>query len=354
MAFGIFINCRYYDALHFFDTAKVMSTSTATLLQEYQSLYDTLIQIQAHGWEKQLPEQLALAFQQKKHGKMLEWLDAIYALPAGESALSIEQGVVSIGSELQLQGNQQHQLLDCLTSLQPWRKGPFELFGNFIDSEWRSDWKWQRLQPHISSLNNRLVLDVGCGNGYHCWRMLDAGAKSVIGIDPLMLNVMQFIAVKRLHGPAPCHVLPFPLEKLPKALKLFDSVFSMGVLYHRRSPIDHLLELKDCLQPGGELILETLVIEGDQGDVLLPQGRYAQMRNVWFIPSCESLIAWMQRCGYEKCRVVDVSTTSTDEQRTTSWMQFQSLADFLMPGNPQLTVEGLPAPKRAIIVANVV
>jgi tRNA (mo5U34)-methyltransferase len=32
-------------------------------------------------------------------------------------------------------------------------------------------------------------------------------------------------------------------------------------------------------------------------------------------------------------------------------MTFQSLADFLEPNNPDLTVEGLPAPKRAIVIA---
>ena len=56
----------------------------------------------------------------------------------------------------------------------------------------------------------------------------------------------------------------------------------MGVLYHRRSPIDHLLELKGCLQTGGELVLETLVIDGGLGEVLVPENRYAKMRNVWF------------------------------------------------------------------------
>ena len=40
------------------------------------------------------------------------------------------------------------------------------------------------------------------------------------------------------------------------------------------------------------------------------------------------------------------------EQRRTEWMRFHSLADFLDPENPTLTVEGLPAPRRAIVIAN--
>ncbi len=46
------------------------------------------------------------------------------------------------------------------------------------------------------------------------------------------------------------------------------------------------------------------------------------------------------------------SNTSTDEQRSTQWMQFHSLAQFLDPQDPDKTIEGYPAPRRAIITAN--
>jgi tRNA (mo5U34)-methyltransferase len=174
----------------------------------------------------------------------------------------------------------------------------------------------------------------------------------VLGIDPLLLNVMQFQLIRKLHGDAPVYVLPLGIEELPYGLKAFDTVFSMGVLSHRRSPIDHLLELRDCLQPGGELVLETLVINGKSGEVLLPEGRYAKMGNVWFLPSCKTLMSWLKRCGFKNIRLIDVSTTSAEEQRSTEWMQFHSLRDFLSAENPQLTCEGLPAPKRAIMIAN--
>jgi tRNA (mo5U34)-methyltransferase len=123
------------------------------------------------------------------------------------------------------------------------------------------------------------------------------------------------------------------------------------VLYHRRSPLDHLLDLKGCLRPGGELVLETLVIEGGAGQVLVPEDRYARMRNVWFIPSCPTLAGWLKRCGYRNVRLIDVAKTTPEEQRSTDWMRFQSLPDFLDPDHPELTVEGLPAPRRAIFLA---
>jgi len=164
--------------------------------------------------------------------------------------------------------------------------------------------------------------------------------------------VMQFQLIRKLYGEAPVYVLPMGIEELPAGLKIFDTVFSMGVLYHRRSPIDHLLELRQCLRSGGELVLETLIIDGCLGQSLVPEDRYANMRNVWFIPSIDTLISWMKRCGFENIRLIDVTVTGTDEQRTTEWMTFNSLKDFLDPDNQAFTIEGLPAPKRAIIIAN--
>jgi len=200
---------------------------------------------------------------------------------------------------------------------------------------------------------------VGCGNGYHCWRMAGEGAELVIGIDPTQLFLMQFLAVKHFVSSADksadvsdrVHFLPLGIEQVPRGLHAFDTVFSMGVLYHRRSPIDHLQELKAALRPGGELVLETLVVEGNEQQLLIPKNRYAKMRNVWFIPSVLMLELWLMRAGFTDIRTVDVTTTSTEEQRSTDWMRFESLADFLDPADTSLTVEGYPAPCRAIVLA---
>ncbi|UOA09961.1 tRNA 5-methoxyuridine(34)/uridine 5-oxyacetic acid(34) synthase CmoB [Methylobacter sp. S3L5C] len=320
---------------------------------DYQPLYNILLDAKADAWVNLLPGQITSAFNTNKHGTLSQWQSAIKNLPEFPTTHRLlNADAIQTGQANDLSEADRMQLEQLLRSLHPWRKGPYNLFGINIDTEWRSDWKWDRLKNHITPLNHRLVLDVGCGNGYHCWRMLGAGAKMVVGIDPLLLNVMQFQLIRKLHGEAPIYVLPLGIEELPYGLKLFDTVFSMGVLYHRRSPIDHLMELKDCLKPGGELVLETLVIDGGLGEVLLPEDRYAKMRNVWFLPTCETLISWLKRCGFKNIRLIDVTPTSIEEQRSTEWMQFHSLKDFLDPENPELTCEGLPAPKRAIVIAN--
>ncbi len=304
-------------------------------------------------WAQCLPEQIDAGLSTRRYGDLPRWLEALAALPSLKAdSVQLNTDRVGAASLATLDDETLAGLKARLLELHPWRKGPYELFGVHIDSEWHSDWKWQRLLPALAPLQGRRVLDVGCGNGYHCWRMLGEGAAEVIGIDPSPLFVVQFWALQHYLQQENIWVLPAGIAQVPAKLAAFDTVFSMGVLYHRRSPLDHLQELRDTLRPGGQLVIETLVIEGECGESLLPDGRYARMGNVWFLPSCATLLQWLRRMGFENPAVVDVSVTSTDEQRATQWMRFHSLANFLDPANPGKTVEGYPAPRRATIIAN--
>lgn len=304
-------------------------------------------------WLEVLPRQLQRVLVDNPHGDLDRWLAALARLPEiAVEQVNLNASAVRVTPQQPLTDDVRCKLHEALKALSPWRKGPFDFFGEYIDTEWRSDWKWERVIPHLSPLDGRLVLDVGCGSGYHCWRMLGAGARQVIGVDPSRLLLVQFEAFKRYAGQfLPVHLLPLKMADVPEKLKAFDTVFSMGVLYHRRSPVDHLLELRGALRAGGELVLETLVIDGTPGQVLVPEDRYAMMRNVWFLPSPDMLLLWLRRTGFRNARVVDVAATTTEEQRQTEWMMFNSLADFLDPDNPERTIEGYPAPLRAVVIA---
>lgn len=99
-------------------------------------------------------------------------------------------------------------------------------------------------------------------------------------------------------------------------------------------------------------MLETLVIEGDVNDVLVPADRYAKMKNVYFIPSVPALICWLEKVGFKNVRCVDEAVTTLAEQRKTDWLENESLVDFLDPADLSKTIEGYPAPRRAVIIAN--
>ena len=320
----------------------------------YHPFFDWLQNSDLESWHETLPALIEERLNGRRWGDMPGWLAALESLPDISAHHSDFNAGVTIGDTADITPKELDQLQQSLMGLHPWRKGPFELFGMAIDTEWRSDWKWERVLPHLQSLQNRLILDVGCGNGYHCWRMLGAGASRVIGIDPSAKFIFQFNAIKKYAGAElPIDVLPLGIEHMPTKMAAFDTVFSMGILYHRRSPMDHLRELRELLRPGGQLVLETLVIDGPEGQVLVPEGRYGKMPNVWFLPSPDTLVSWLRKQGFVNPRVVDISPTSIEEQRSTDWMTYDSLADFLDPTDMTKTAEGHPAPIRAVVIAEV-
>lgn len=247
------------------------------------------------------------------------------------------------------------QLEHSLKQLMPWRKGPYQIGNLQLDSEWRGDMKWDRVSPHIRPLKGRSVLDVGAGNGYFTYLMSMAGAEIALGIEPFLLFNYQFQAIRTLiDNPPNAFVLPLRLEDMPNRA-LFDSVFSMGVLYHQKDHKLHLQQLKNLMANDGELVLETLVIDKKHGDKIIPQDRYARMRNVWCLPSTDTLYTWLERAGFKNIKLVDITKTTPKEQRATHWIgdNTQSLENFLDPNNNNLTIEGLPAPLRATFICSV-
>ena len=305
-------------------------------------------------FQVELIKQLDNKYTDPKHGNFSEWQQVVKSLPKiTPSLIYLDKEAPIIGNSNDCTSEVRQSLEDKLKTLSPWRKGPFKVFGIYIDSEWRSDLKWTRLAPHIKDLNDKLVLDIGCNNGYYALRMQAMGAKFVMGIEPTWLYVFQYLAVQNyLVHEQRAFVLPFALEELPEALTGFDTIFSMGVLYHRQEPLMHINQVHKLLDRGGQFVLETLIIEDKNADVLIPNERYANMRNVWMIPSYALIDQWLKESGFVNIQLIDSTKTTTGEQRQTDWMTGYSLADALNPNDPNLTIEGYPAPLRATVIAD--
>ncbi len=314
----------------------------------FEQLRKTAVSKYADSLEKTTQHKLETA----QHGDFAGWLDVLAGMPDVQPAqVNLSGGTIQIGTANDLPVNENQNLITNLKKLHPWRKGPFELFGNLIDAEWRSDLKWARVEKAIQPLTGRTVLDIGCGNGYYLWRMAGAGVKFALGVDPSLHYAVQFQVFQKYVNDARLAVLPLGVEDLPKKLTGFDTVFSMGLLYHRRDPLEHLKHLGILLRQGGELVLETLVVDGTTGEMLKPGERYAKMRNVWNVPACGTVEQWLEEAGFKNISCADVTTTTSSEQRKTEWMTFESLDDFLDPKDASRTVEGYPAPKRAIFIS---
>lgn len=303
-------------------------------------------------WKGALSSLLEERTSDQAHGDLAKWKEIVRQLPtAPREAIPADAEVVAISGD-GVSTEETARIQSLLKGLLPWRKGPFNILGVDLDAEWRSDLKWNRIRRSIEPLDGRNILDVGCGNGYYAFRMKSAGAARIIGVDPTILFICQFLALIKMSGVKSVYALPLRLHELPTGSQAFDTTFSMGVLYHQRDPIEHLTQLRNTLRPGGEIVLETLVLPGDKPTVLRPEGRYARMRNVWHLPTVPTLESWLDQAGLKNTRVADVSQTTVAEQRTTPWMPFESLAESLDSDDASLTIEGLPCPTRAVLICN--
>ena len=236
-----------------------------------------------------------------------------------------------------------------LKRLSPWRKGPFQLGEVVIDSEWDCRLKWERLLKCGISFKDKRIADIGAGNGYYMTQLALHDPSVVIGLDPTLLFLFQFLAIQSVYQLSNTALVPMGFQDLSHFHCLFDVILCMGVLYHHRYPQTVLSSLYQGLSESGTLILETLVIDGDGDQVLMPQNRYANMRNVYHIPTVSVLISWVHSAGFKQVSVVDISQTTSLEQRATEWSSPKSLRDFLDPLNPNRTIEGYPGPIRAML-----
>lgn len=290
----------------------------------------------------------------KPDGNLPHWMQTLSELPniPTETGIFIrDKAWVTAKPQKAPSKEELAQLKTSLLKLSPWRKGPFDFCGMELDAEWRADIKWNYVADGITSLKDKVVLDLGCGNGYYMFRMAEHNPAMVLGIDPSRISWMQFEAEQKYLKYPNVFFLPIGFENMPQECGIFDSVFAMGILYHRKDPFDFLRSLKYLLKKGGELVFETMTVEGDENTVLVPKDRYAGMKNVWFFPSDKATMVWLEKAGFTDIKLIHKYKTTTDEQRQTEWMTNETLSNWLDPKDPTLTIEGLPAPIRTIITA---
>ncbi len=250
----------------------------------------------------------------------------------------------SVGKREDLTKEEFEILENAAKSLIPWRKGPFNIFGLEIDSEWQSNIKYNLIRPHFN-LKDKLVADVGCNNGYYMFRMLEDKPKKLVGFDPSPLTLHQFEFVNHFVKSDIVYE-KLGVEHLEFYEHKFDFIFMLGVLYHRSDPVGTLKSLAKSLNSKGEILIDTFMIDGEDEICLTPNKRYSKIPNIYFIPTISALKNWCERAGFEDFEVLDVVLTTKEEQRKTPWSFDQSLEDFLDPNDNTKTVEGYPAPKR--------
>ncbi len=284
----------------------------------------------------------------KERQKWLDWKnirplrEMLEGLPKREGKIYFpENGAVGIDIEID------DEVVEVAKSLKPWRKGPFQIGNLFIDSEWRSQIKYSIIQPHLN-IENQIVGDIGCNNGYYMFRMLEERPKKIVGFDPSPLFRTQFDFIDSFIDSGIEYEL-LGVEHLQYYGVEFDTLLALGILYHRSDPIASLKSLRQGLKKGGTLILDTFYIEGDEEYCLFPKHRYSKIPNIYFVPTIPALENWIERAKFSNFEVIGKYPTTTQEQRKTDWIDGESLDNFLDPLDSSKTVEGYPAPKRVYI-----
>ena len=283
-------------------------------------------------------------------GQGRHYRNLLSRLPQIPCTTRIHKGSIQVSGDIS--PKQKEEVYKSACQLKNWKKGPFDLFQIHIESEWRSDLKWNRLSKQVGSLHGQTILDIGCNNGYFMYRMKESGAKVVLGIDPVLHFQAQFEFVQWFSETPGLYYELFGIDEVMAFKDVFDTVFSMGILYHHPHPLQQLRHIHRAIRPGGKLVLETIGIPGEGPFTLCPTGRYAKMKNVWFIPTLPTLVHWMQKSLFRKIEVISKEWEEEKEQRKTEWSAPVSYQDFLDPHNSKQTIEGHPAPQRFLVQAH--
>ncbi len=256
---------------------------------------------------------------------------------------------VSISTKSNITQSDHKKIYNACEKLIPWRKGPFKLFDIELDTEWQSNIKYNLIRPYFN-LKDKIVVDIGCNNGYYMFRMLEDKPKRLTGFDPSPLTMLQFDFINHF-AKTPIIYEQLGVEHLDFYEHKFDFIFMLGVLYHRPDPVGTLKSLRNALNKNGEILIDTFMIDGEDEICLTPNGRYSKIPNIFFIPTINALKNWVSRAGFIDIEILETTITTSDEQRKTAWSFDQSLEDFLDPKDSSKTVEGYPAPKRVYLKA---
>lgn len=258
---------------------------------------------------------------------------------------------VQIGRPDDVSETDRQKILEVMRGFMPWRKGPFNIFGIDIDAEWRSERKWNRLLPEIPSLEGKLVADIGCNNGYYMFRAAHYKPQFILGLEPYVQHYYTFRTLNGFTAQDNLEIELFGVEHLHLFPGCFDVIFLLGIIYHRPSPIEALRDIYTALKPGGTLLLESQAIPGEEPFALFPENTYAKVPGTWFVPTAACLYNWLKRTGFSNIKLFCQHPMSSDEQRQTDWMIFESYEDFIDKENPELTIEKYPAPLRVYFKA---
>lgn len=124
---------------------------------------------------------------------------------------------------------------------------------------------WDFILANLAGIQfqGRRVLDIGCRDGLFSFEAERRGAARVHGIDNDLSLGAQELLIPHFQSKVEMERLNlYDLE--PKIQGTFDLIMFFGVLYHLRYPFWGLKQILRCLEPGGELLIESGMLRDSQ------------------------------------------------------------------------------------------
>lgn len=114
--------------------------------------------------------------------------------------------------------------------------------------------EWHELQKMLPQLENKRVLDIGCGFGWHCIYAAQQGAASVLGID----ISEKMLAVARQNTPfANVKYIQLAMEDIDFAPDSFDVVISSLAFHYTPNFAPICRSVAHCLATGGHFVFSV-------------------------------------------------------------------------------------------------
>lgn len=114
--------------------------------------------------------------------------------------------------------------------------------------------EWEELRSMLPDLQDKRVLDLGCGFGWHCRYAREQHARSVVGID---LSENMLVRAKQTTDDPAIEYRQLAIEDIDFHEGEFDVVLSSLALHYVEQFDNVVQKVHHCLVPGGTFVLSV-------------------------------------------------------------------------------------------------
>ena len=132
--------------------------------------------------------------------------------------------------------------------------------------------EWHVFKELLPQLQNKSVLDLGCGFGWHCRYAREQHARSVIGVD---ISEKMLQQAHEMTNDSFITYMKMPIEGINFSDSQFDVVISSLAFHYIQSFDAVCKKIYDCLKPGGSFVfqwnIQFSLLETNKIGIMMPK-----------------------------------------------------------------------------------